>query len=234
MPDAALVNSADFSLTRLWVKSLLLGAAAFILCYPFDGTLHHYLHTDRLPGDVRRSLETLQQFGDLSTLILTSLFIWLLDPTRRARLLDLFIAAAVVALLCNLFKMGLGRPRPVLADPWSLVLPWQTYPLPQTIEGVQQLITTHAWQLGESGIARLWSLPSSHTAAAVTLAVFLHRYYPALRPLLIGMVVLVGIARVVLGAHYPSDVVAGAMLAYPTATTLITCLTPSKLILKSN
>ncbi|NJL30831.1 MAG: phosphatase PAP2 family protein [Phycisphaerales bacterium] len=211
---------------------MLLGGVVFAVLYPLDGLLQPLLHVQNLGGDVRRSLETLQQFGDLSTLILVALVIWLLDPPRRTRLVDLFLAALVVVLMCNLLKMGLGRPRPILLDPWSLVLPWQTYPLPQTVDGNAITVDTHAWQLGHGGLSRLWSMPSSHTAAAVTLAVFLNHYYPRLKPLLIGLVVIVGSARVILGAHYPSDVVAGAMLAYPVASTIMNRKTVTQLILK--
>ncbi len=60
-------------------------------------------------------------------------------------------------------------------------------------------------------------MPSSHTAYAVVMTVFLSSLYPRLRPLTISLAALVGVCRVVLGAHYPSDVVAGAVLGYVVA-----------------
>ena len=57
-------------------------------------------------------------------------------------------------------------------------------------------------------------MPSSHTAHAVVLGVFLARLYPPLKPMAVTLVVLVGVSRVLLGAHYPSDVVVGGAVAW--------------------
>jgi undecaprenyl-diphosphatase len=57
-----------------------------------------------------------------------------------------------------------------------------------------------------------FSFPSGHTLHAVAFAVLLSAYYPPLTPLLWAYAVLIALARVVLGVHYPSDVLVGALL----------------------
>lgn len=57
-----------------------------------------------------------------------------------------------------------------------------------------------------------FSFPSGHTLHAVVFSSVALAYYPGLAWLLIPFTVLVGMSRVILGLHYPSDVVAGALL----------------------
>jgi undecaprenyl-diphosphatase len=65
--------------------------------------------------------------------------------------------------------------------------------------------------------ADLFSFPSGHTLHAVSFAVLFGGQFPALAALLWSFAVLVAVSRVVLGVHYPSDVVAGAALGGTTA-----------------
>jgi undecaprenyl-diphosphatase len=57
-----------------------------------------------------------------------------------------------------------------------------------------------------------FSFPSGHTLHAVAFSVVAIAFYPGLAWLLIPFTILVAISRVVLGLHYPSDVLAGAAL----------------------
>ena len=67
-------------------------------------------------------------------------------------------------------------------------------------------ITVHAPPLD------CYSFPSGHTLHAVAFSLVALRYYPELWPLLLPFAALVALSRVVLGLHYPSDVVAGAAI----------------------
>ena len=61
------------------------------------------------------------------------------------------------------------------------------------------------------------SFPSGHTGNAFALATVLSNQYPRLRiPLYLGAT-LVGISRIYLGRHYPSDVLVGAVMGTFTA-----------------
>jgi undecaprenyl-diphosphatase len=62
-----------------------------------------------------------------------------------------------------------------------------------------------------------FSFPSGHTLHAVSFTIVAVAHYPALAVVLVPFAVCVALSRVVLGLHYPSDVVAatgvGALLA---------------------
>ena len=57
-----------------------------------------------------------------------------------------------------------------------------------------------------------YSFPSGHTLHAVSFSIVAVCAYPALAWLVAPFTVLVALSRVVLGLHYPSDVLAGALL----------------------
>ena len=55
-----------------------------------------------------------------------------------------------------------------------------------------------------------FSFPSGHTLHAVAFTILAVAAFPALGWILVRFAVLVALSRVVLGLHYPSDVLAGA------------------------
>ena len=57
-----------------------------------------------------------------------------------------------------------------------------------------------------------FSFPSGHTLHAVSFSLVAAAGFPELAPLVFPFALLVGISRPVLGLHYPSDVLAGALL----------------------
>lgn len=95
-------------------------------------------------------------------------------------------ATGVIALtLYKLLKRWTRRPRPFAAD-----------------------VRIRAW------IAPLdeFSFPSGHTLHAVAFTLVALAHYPQLAPLLIPFAAAVAISRVVLGLHYPSDVLAATAI----------------------
>jgi undecaprenyl-diphosphatase len=57
-----------------------------------------------------------------------------------------------------------------------------------------------------------FSFPSGHTLHAVAFTLVACAHYPALTGILVAFTALVAASRVVLGLHYPSDVLAGALV----------------------
>jgi undecaprenyl-diphosphatase len=57
-----------------------------------------------------------------------------------------------------------------------------------------------------------FSFPSGHTLQAVSFTVVALAWYPVLAPLLLTFTAMVGASRVILGLHYPSDVLAATVI----------------------
>ncbi len=199
-----------------WARPLIIGLATGAAFVPFDGAIAAFMRNFqeggrwRIGGDARLIINTVQQFGDLATSLLIAWAILLLDRNKARRFLDWAFAAGLTLLALNVLKLLLGRPRPRFAEPLGFIGPWGTHAVEL---GAGESASIHAWEFWKHGAAQLWSMPSSHTSAAFATAVVLARLYPALRPMVFTLAGFVGLARVLGGAHYPSDVVVGATIA---------------------
>lgn len=59
-----------------------------------------------------------------------------------------------------------------------------------------------------------YSFPSGHTLQAVLFSTVALAWFPALAPVLLPFTLLVALSRMVLGLHYPTDVVVGAAIGF--------------------
>jgi undecaprenyl-diphosphatase len=99
--------------------------------------------------------------------------------------LHMVLVGAVCTASYKMLKRGTVRPRPFQAVP--------------TIAAGAPVLDT-------------FSFPSGHTLHAVAFTLVACAYYPALALVLIPFTVLTAASRIVLGLHYPSDVLAGAAI----------------------
>lgn len=198
-------DSTGLRRVAVWCAGLVV---AGLVVMPLDPAIAGWFGTLPKRGDLWREVGAWQQYGQGGSIVIGVVLIWLLDPSRRRRLLDWGAAAALVWVVVFGAKILIGRPRPHLSAPYGFLWPWGTWDFgPPT--GV-----VHAWQIRKVIDSDLWSMPSNHTAFAVVMSVFLARLYPRLTGVAVFMACLVGFARVAFGAHYLSDVLVGAAVGW--------------------
>jgi membrane-associated phospholipid phosphatase len=102
------------------------------------------------------------------------------------RLEFIFAAVALPGLIVTIIKRLIGRVRPSAVGPFAYV--------------------PFSWRPDYA------SMPSGHATTAFAVAVALGALWPRARPLLWLYALVIAASRVIIAAHYPSDVVAGACL----------------------
>ncbi|HXN09601.1 MAG TPA: phosphatase PAP2 family protein [Steroidobacteraceae bacterium] len=122
-------------------------------------------------------------------LFLVARFIWR-SPAWAARALFVFTSVAVCGILVDLIKLLAGRARPEL---------WFS-------QGIYGFSYPHLQALYQS-------FPSGHAACASSAGVALSLLFPRHRPLWVAVALVLGLTRVIVTAHYLSDVVAASLLA---------------------
>ncbi|MDX1411934.1 MAG: phosphatase PAP2 family protein [Nitrospirales bacterium] len=132
--------------------------------------------------------------GHGSTLILISVglglvgYIWNRLRFIRAGWQSLF-AHAIAGLIIQIFKILLGRPRP-------------------------QFMHQDHWQMGPTLQGGMNTFPSGHSAASFAVAAVLARHFPKGAWVWYGMAAFVAMSRIMKGAHFPSDALAGSLIGF--------------------
>ncbi len=180
---------------------LAIGASALTIDLP----LSRWVTTAAFPGFIRKLVEMGESFGHGLGVLLIVAAAYHFDPVRRWALPRLMVVTYCGGLAANLTKFLVVRIRPrgfdlASHDVWQTFLSW----LPP-------------WQRASVNE----SFPSAHTATAVAFAMALACLYPQARRFVFGLAALVGVQRVVSGAHYLSDVCCGAAVGWIAAVGLL-------------
>ena len=185
----------------------LLGCAFVVL--PLDLRIARALSGEsRLPGDLKRLVRLSEVFAHglgVAMLLITAL---VLDWKNRRGVVIAGANAYLCGGIANLAKMIIGRSRPHETD-LSLSNVSDSFGSWLPILGEQPW--THAMQ----------SFPSAHTATGVGFAVGLAYAYPQGRVWFACLACLAAFQRMECGAHFFSDVVAGAAIALLACTIVI-------------
>lgn len=198
---------------RWWARVVLIAALSTAILLPLDGHISGFVTTIDLRGDALRVFNWFGEYGQGGMVILLVVIVALMDRRNTRRLLDFGLATLLASCVSLPTKMLVARPRPWfddrgLYDHLSFLGPWGAHPFGPKV-GVR-----HGWEFWVSGISDIWSMPSSHTVHAVVMSVWLALIYPKLRRLAVVLAVVVALARINFGSHYPSDVVVGAAIGF--------------------
>ena len=124
--------------------------------------------------------------GDGYLHVLAPISVWLVDPASFTRLLPLLSLALVAERgLYWLVKNSLRRPRPQ-----------------ESVPGFRSLITA----------SDQFSFPSGHSSCAFLLATAMMLVYGAAAAPMLLWAAAVALSRVLLGVHFPGDILAGALM----------------------
>ena len=77
----------------------------------------------------------------------------------------------------------------------------------------QRPYKTHGWVLSIKPPKCQYSFPSGHTSSAFSIALVVASFIPGLKFIIIPVAIMVGMSRVYLGCHYPTDVFIGFFIS---------------------
>ncbi|MBV8564162.1 MAG: phosphatase PAP2 family protein [Methylobacteriaceae bacterium] len=203
-------RAASASSSHPAIGYLLLGIVAIAAACAFDAPLARSI--SGLPHGIARVFQAMTQLGTSAYMLVIAALIAILatlaagrGPRRvgagfqalAERAAYVFVVVALSGIAAQIVKHVVGRARPRFVDTLG---PFHFDFLSLT--------------------ARLASFPSGHATSAFAAAWAIGLFWPPGRPWLFALAGLIAFSRVAVGAHYLSDVVAGACLGMLVAVLL--------------
>lgn len=191
--------------------AVLLGMVATIVVLQFDEGISSSMRTDGLPGDLRKAVNLAEVFahGFGVAAILGSVLVVAVE--RRRAVWGAIIITAVAGITANVAKQAIVRVRP---NSQGLIQVVDIGIAETAISGERELDATIEAVEPSFWDSRQRSFPSGHAATACGLAIGLSLVFPRGAWLFAVFAILSCVQRVVSGAHFPSDVFAGASIAF--------------------
>ena len=181
---------------------LLLGVLVFLF---FDYSISKFFYN--INSQTKSLFETLTHFVDSLYFFVPTILIWavikIIQNKNKIILtisdISLFIFFNILfsGIVVQIFKHILGRPRPPLFHS-------------------NNLSTIDIFNFD----SRWHSFPSGHTATIFAFIFCLIFLFPKIKNILISIAVVIASTRVIVGAHYVSDIFGGALVAYITSILL--------------
>ena len=175
-----------------------------VLCATFS-----YIYFDRelalffryIPDELRTFAEVLTEMGDSKySLVVTFLmFLYFRFKQQRvyaARAIFVWLSVAISGILVNIIKIIFARPRPKVL-------------FSDNLYGFEY------FKFGQS-----WSFPSGHSATALSLGLSLVFLFPKYKKEFLLVAIMISFSRVVLCAHFLSDVLIGGLFGALTVVVL--------------
>ena len=175
---------------------LLIGAFFFLL---FDYSVASFF--DSINHQTKSLFGTLTHFGDSLYFFVPTILIWGLIKIIKSKnqimetmsdiSLFIFLNILLSGIVTQILKHIIGRPRPVLYNGFEL----------KSLDIIQFDSKWH-------------SFPSGHTATIFAFIFCMIFLFPKIKNALITIAIIIASTRVIVGAHFISDIFGGALVAY--------------------
>lgn len=134
--------------------------------------------------------ELITNTADISVFVLTLYWLFNLFSSNKLankKIFHIIMPVFITAIITVILKLLIQRGQPAY-----LVKPWAEIPIPM--------------------LPVIYAFPSGHASRAFALATVLSAKFPKEATFFFALAVLIGFSRIYVGAHYPLDVIAGAIL----------------------
>ncbi len=170
-------------------------------------TVDHYCGAlaieNKIPGDLRAFFQGIGFFGHGTGCFVAVLLIWALDRQNKIAIPLVLGSTLLAGAITTVIKILVHRPRPF----------------------VDQSAIADGVTFSEAVFHNfLQSFPSGHTATAFALAVALSLLYKRGKTVFLLLAALVAMQRIISQNHFPSDVIAGALVGIVSAKMAMTLL----------
>lgn len=183
---------------KLLTFPLICLVCAFICLIWIDAPVGRYFVYHSPHKEVTNFFHAAEEFGTPYGQGMALLCIAAASGWKDRRVVRIFVGTCAGGMAANGVKMLFARQRPLTVDFVN-----------------QSMVDTFAGFLPLTSLgSRFQSFPSSHTASAFAFAALLSWAYPRGRGMFLLAAAFVGIHRIIVSAHFPSDVLTGAAIGY--------------------